>query len=71
MTSREDKPVLLPDTVEEILDFQRLKDTSLLEPTLYRCLEMYFAEKGETGLEKLLLMWDDISHRSRREPNEK
>ncbi len=65
MTNSNDTQKLLPDVVEEILDFERLTDENLLQETLYRCLEMYFSVKGESGLERVLLMWDDISRRTK------
>ena len=65
MTNSNDTQKLLPDVVEEILDFERLTDENLLQETLYRCLEIYFSVKGESGLERVLLMWDDISRRTK------
>jgi len=70
MTNSNETQKLLPDVVEEILDFKRLADEDLLQETLYRCLEMYFSVKGESGLEKVLLMWDNISRRRKSGMNE-
>ena len=61
----QDPPRLLPDALVDVLDFNSLKDEELLRTALYRCMEMYFVMKGESGLEKILLMWDDISRRHR------
>ena len=71
MTTNDETRKLLPDVVEEILDFKRLGDENLLQETLYRCLEMYFSVKGESGLEKVLLMWDDISRRRKSDRDDK
>jgi len=62
---REEEKNLIIDSIREVLDIDKLQDRDMLSVALYRCLDLYYREHGEQGLEQLLRMWDDISKLSR------
>lgn len=57
---------LIIDSIRDVLNVDKLNDRELLSVSLYRCLDLYYREHGEEGLEKILRMWDDISHNTPR-----
>ena len=62
MVGKSKNRALIMDTIRDVLDVDKLNDRDLLSVTLYRCLHLYYREHGEEGLERILRMWDDISH---------
>jgi len=61
VTAGENKKDLIIDSISDVLDLEKLQEKDMLSVTLYRCLDMYYSETGEEGLENILRMWDDIS----------
>ncbi|HOW82118.1 MAG TPA: hypothetical protein PK573_06120 [Spirochaetota bacterium] len=66
MLDKTKERALIIDSIRDVLDVDKLNDRDLLTVTLYRCLDLYYREHGEEGLERILRMWDDISHNKSR-----
>jgi hypothetical protein len=66
MLGKTENRALIMDSIRDVLDVDKLNDRDLLSVTLYRCLDLYFREHGEEGLETILRMWDDISRTASR-----